>query len=408
MANDMMIEETESKRRFSEDFVTNSPKKQKVVSASTSSTTDESESKEELSKCFHRIRSKMYLSLAPCHLDHPFQGIRQQHLDPLIMTYNPTAQGIIISYDNLKLADQRKVQAAEEETDYKYLAKVSDENPFSFVWVYVDFVVWKPTIGDKLEGYTIMQSQSHIGLLIHDVFNASIKKFYIPQDWYFVANQADDENEEDLNNGSSSNNNEHGEINSNGNNSGETGSGNENGSTSVSNFKRLGYWCDSEGVPVGGKISFTVRAIHVNGKGLAVEGTLLSPNMERDTLPVAMSEAIEDSIKDSVKKHVKFGDDDSKPSSASDDLSTTTIVDTTTSDPTLDEKAMKEALPVIEPVVEDVPVYKEEDSSSPSSASSSDDDSDSGSSSATKKSSTDDDTSSNDSDSGDDDDGSSD
>lgn len=202
------------------------------------------------SKCFHRVRARLYLSLAPCHLNNPLQGLRQQHLDQLIMTYNPTLQGVIISYENLRLANNNET-----------VAKIANENPFTFLWVIADFIVWKPKIDDTLRGNIIMQSQSHIALLVHDVFNASIKKHYIPQDWSFVPNQADTEE----------------------------------------SFKKLGYWCDAEGVAISGPLEFSVRAVHVNGKGIAIEGTLLSPEDEYDALPIVMP---------TTKQHVVFGDDD--------------------------------------------------------------------------------------------------
>lgn len=202
------------------------------------------------SKCFHRVRARLYLSLAPCHLENPLQGLRQQHLDQLIMTYNSTLQGVIITYENVRLAKCNDT-----------VAKVANENPFTFLWVIADFIVWKPKIEDVLKGNIVMQSQSHIALLVHDVFNASIKKHYIPQDWSFVPNQADTEE----------------------------------------NFKNLGYWCDSEGTPISGPLEFTVRAVHVNGKGIAIEGTLLSPEDEYDALPVVMP---------TTKQHVVFNDNE--------------------------------------------------------------------------------------------------
>lgn len=263
-----------------------------------------------LSRCFHRIRAKMYLSLAPCYLETPIEGLRQQHLDPLIMSYNPTVEGVIITYNNVRLAKENINNDTEDgSTEFKFVAKVSDENPFSFVWAVVDFVVWRPRVGDVLEGYSIMQSQSHIGLLINDVFSASIKKFYIPEDWYFVPNQAD-----------------------------ET-------STDENNFKRLGHWCDSNEVPVGGKIKFTVRGIHVNDKGLSIEGTLLTPDMERDSQPVML-----DSIKDNIKKHVKFdGETTEADADAGDNVQTAAVG----YDDNINEEEMKEKLPVIESIKED-------------------------------------------------------
>lgn len=338
------MSEISHKRRFSDTVQneTSSSKKQNTGIVSTVSIADEETG---LAKCFHRIRAKMYLSLAPCHLEHPILGLRQQHLDPLIMTYNSTVGGIIISYNNIKLS-QDNYNNNEKNDTFKYVAQVSYENPFSFLWVYVDFVVWKPQVGDNLEGYSIMQSQSHIGLLIHDVFNASIKKFYIPQDWYFVANQADEPNADD----NAADNDE-----------------------PKSSFKKLGHWCDADGTPVGGKIKFTVRAIHVSGKGLAVEGTLLTPEMEKDSLPVVM----EEQIKSNIKKHVKFDGEEVDDTVTTDSKATDVVVNDE-----IEEKEMKDAVSSIEPLQpedEIAPVYNDDNSDSGFNSSSSDEsDSDSG------------------------------
>jgi DNA-directed RNA polymerase I subunit RPA43 len=352
----MSVEVVSSKRRFSDSNDSEiTLKKQKAGISTDESKVSIIDEKTGLSKCFHRVRAKMYLSLAPCHLAHPLNGLRQQHLDPLIMTFNRTVDGIIISYDNIKFAkDQIKKNEDNEgyeDVEFDYVAKVADENPFSFLWVYVDFVVWKPHIGDLLEGYSIMQSQSHIGLLIHDVFNASIKKFYIPENWYFVPNQADESN--------------------------ENGDSNE---SNQSNFKKLGHWCDENGIAIGGKIKFTVRAIHVNGKGLAIEGTLLTPGMEKDSQPVAMVEQ----IKENIKNHVKFGfEDDTEAVDVLNIDKEDNINNSNKKNETFDiivdeektEAEMKESLPIIAPVQEEAPVYRD-DSSSDSLESDSDSDSD--------------------------------
>lgn len=330
-----MSAEVATKRRFSDsnNAETIIVKKQKTDATIDSkvSIIDETTG---LSKCFHRVKAKMYLSLAPCHLERPIDGLRQQHLDPLIMTFNRKVDGIIISYDNIKFSKEQIKKNEDEDAavEFNYVAKVSDENPFSFLWVYVDFVVWKPRIGDLLEGYSIMQSQSHIGLLIHDVFNASIKKFYIPENWYFVPNQADEESNENEDSGS-------------------------NG-TSQNNFKKLGYWCDENGVAIGGKIKFTVRAIHVNGKGLAVEGTLLTPGMERDCKPVVMAEQ----IKENIKNHVKFDSEEINDNNNPEETAETVV------DDKVAEQEMKDSLPIIEPIHEEAPVYKDASSDSDSDA----------------------------------------
>lgn len=197
-----------------------------------------------VSECFQIFSTQLYVSLAPCYSKTPINGIKLQHLDPLIMNYFPKAQGVVISYGNIEVLDQ-----VEESTGFK-LAKISDSSPFTFSWINVDLLVWRPQIGDTLEGYIYMQSASHIGLLVHDTFNASIKKFNIPNDWRFVPNQIDEETEDD------------------------------------NKFKSLGFWVDENENKIDGKIKFTIKNIHNSGKLVSVEGTLIKPGSERENQPV--------------------------------------------------------------------------------------------------------------------------
>lgn len=194
-----------------------------------------------LSQCFHVVRSKLYLSLAPCHIRAPVAGIKSQHLNQLVMRYNRDLDGVVVGYRSVELL-------TEEFDEDTVVATVSEENPFAFVWVNVEFLVWAPKVGDVLEGYCTMQSRGHIGLLIHDVFNATIRKRNIPGSWEFVPNQQDESEE----------------------------------------GHSLGHWADDAGVPVDGKLQFTVRSIQAAGKSIALEGTLLGKGAEADELPLEL------------------------------------------------------------------------------------------------------------------------
>lgn len=211
-----------------------------------------------VSRCFHLVQSKLYLSLAPSHLNAPIAGIKSQHLNQMVMKYNRDLDGIVVGY--------RAVELITEQYDAEtVLAKVSEENPFTFMWVKVQFIVWSPKVGDLLEGYCVMQSRGHIGLLINDVFNATIRKKNIPSTWEFVPNQQDEDGES----------------------SGPT----------------LGSWQDASGNPIDGKLKFTVKAIQAAGKGVAVEGTLLGKGEEPDEQPLELSLGVTNG------KHITFGDD---------------------------------------------------------------------------------------------------
>ncbi|KAH3666230.1 hypothetical protein OGAPHI_004419 [Ogataea philodendri] len=215
-----------------------------------------------LSKCFHKVKSRLYLSLAPCHINSPIDGIKQQHLDPMLMTYVPFAKGVLLGYFNVQLSSENVIE--EEDGTETAVAKISNDNPFAFLWCTADLLVWRPQIGDVVEGWSYMQSQSHIGLLINDTFNATIKKGGIPPGWRYIPNQVDEYNTEN---------------------------------ESEKFGKSLGQWLDENEVPVEGKIRFTIKALHAAGKVVSVEGSLIKPGLDKDSQPV---------VRDG--KHRKFAD----------------------------------------------------------------------------------------------------
>lgn len=208
-----------------------------------------------LSDCFHKITTSMYVSLAPSYLKQPLEGIKSQHLDPLLMKHFPQAGGVVIGYDGLRLSAEHNVD------DDTVVAKVNAHSPFAFLWVSVDMLVWKPQVGDVLEGHIYMQSPSHIGLLVNDTFNASIKKNHIPENWTFVPGQADEVDAEE-----------------------------EEGSSKKS--QSLGQWIDENEMAIDGKLKFTVRAIHNSGRVVSVEGSLVKPGSESEAKPVVPNKKI--------------------------------------------------------------------------------------------------------------------
>ena len=193
------------KRKGADSDSVTSPKKQRVNKLNgiikSFSTTTNAKSSNGLSECFHTILTSLYVSLAPIHVQDPSAGIKTQHLDPLIMTYFPQAGGVVLAYDKLKLYGQDgeaasmglDIQRAEDEEESPIVAKIMYDSPFAYMWITVELLIWRPMPGDVLEGWINLQSPSHIGLLVHDTFNTSIKKDMIPENWTFVPNQVDEE-----------------------------------------------------------------------------------------------------------------------------------------------------------------------------------------------------------------------
>lgn len=222
-----------------------------------------------VSHCIINVPIRLYVSLAPMYLENPEQGIMKQHLNPMVMKYNNAVGGVVMGYKDLKILDVKP-----EEDDSEYLVKVTPDTPFSFTWCSVNLYVWQPQVGDVLEGNIFIQSASHIGLLIHDSFNASIKKNNIPYDWTFVQNEEDSRTEdvEDTTAESDSHNKD----------------------TQYKNSS-IGHWVDSNGEQIDGKLKFTVRNIYTTGRVISVDGTLITDeneNSEVEKLSVVSNKKI--------------------------------------------------------------------------------------------------------------------
>lgn len=220
-----------------------------------------------LSQCYKTVSTTLYVSLAPVHLQNPISGIKQQHLDPLIMTYFPKGKGVVVAYSNIKFLEDNNDENEDDDESSHRLAKIDGSSPFTFMWISVDFLCWCPQVGDVLEGDVYMQTPSHIGLLINDTFNASIKKYNIPTSWAFKSNQVDEVSSEDK--------------------------------------KTFGHWLDENETKIEGKLQFTVKTIYTTGRVVSVEGTLIKPGEERNAQPVYT----ERQEKKPSGKHMKFDDD---------------------------------------------------------------------------------------------------
>ncbi|CAH2350645.1 DNA-directed RNA polymerase I subunit Rpa43p [[Candida] railenensis] len=283
-----------SKRPYSEAQGTSVPKKSKSSGLQEQKSTNPL-NKDGISECFQKFTTSLYVSLAPCHVNNPINGIKSQHLDPLIMNYFPKARGVVLAYSNIKIGEDN--QSVDSQDSPITVGRISESSPFVFLWITVDFLIWSPQVGDVIEGNSYMQTASHIGLLIHDTFNASIKKFNIPQNWSFIPNQEDEYTEEAA------------EV--------ENlvdGVADKEGSSAVAEgnkFKSFGYWVDENEVKIEGKLKFTIKSIHSTGKVVSVEGTLLKPGSERDAQPIfreRRSSVQQQASSAPSNKHMKFDD----------------------------------------------------------------------------------------------------
>jgi DNA-directed RNA polymerase I subunit RPA43 len=199
---------------------------------------------------FHAQTSSIYLPLAPISQRQPLEGICAEHLSPLILTYYPPLNGVILSYSNARIAERPF-----EDDCNQTLLQCIDEYGAAFAWVTAEFLLFKPERGAWLEGYINLQNEGHLGLVCWNLFNASIERQRLPKEWKWVGVESSRESST-MNGGYA-----------------------EDG---------MGHYVDGDGKKVEGTIRFRVKEIessHDRERGfLSIAGTMLDDKAEKEVL----------------------------------------------------------------------------------------------------------------------------
>jgi DNA-directed RNA polymerase I subunit RPA43 len=240
--------EKKRKRDLAEDAVKSKSKKHKTSKSTTDSPLLDPPSN--ISPFFIQT-SSLYLPLAPVSQTYPVEGMCAEHLSPLILTYYPPFDGVVLSYSNPRLSERPYGNDGSE-----VLLHNIDEYAVSWSWVTAEFLLFRPEKGAWLEGYINLQNEGHLGVVCWNLFNASIERKRLPRDWKWR-----DVSQEDQTMGDAQ--------------AGETYA--EDGA---------GYYVDGAGNKIEGTIKFRVKEIessHDKERGfLSIEGTMLSVGEETE------------------------------------------------------------------------------------------------------------------------------
>ncbi|KAL8740879.1 MAG: hypothetical protein Q9190_006462 [Brigantiaea leucoxantha] len=233
------------------------------------------QSKTKSSSPFHQESCSLYLPLAPISQRHPLSGLCAEHLSPLILTYYSPVRGVILAYSNVKFSvGSQKPSKDDDEPTY---ALIVDEYASTYVWISVDFLIFRPQKGDTIEGWINLQNEGNIGLVCCNFFNASIERKNLPKNWKWVAVEMEVRSSKRK----------------------LKGSERENASTSSAAVEALqrdgtrkseGHFVDGDGRRVERLICFRVKDTETSRNSgrensfLSIEGTLSSENSEQSLL----------------------------------------------------------------------------------------------------------------------------
>ncbi|KAG9244765.1 hypothetical protein BJ878DRAFT_504648 [Calycina marina] len=220
-------------------------KRSKSKTKKSKSSHSQPEATEDERSPFHTQTSSLYLPLAPISQKKPIEGLCAEHISPLILTYYPPLEGVILAYSNPRVSEKTF-----GDDGPNTLLRNIDEYAASWAWVTCEFLLFKPERGTELEGYINLQNEGHLGVVCWNLFSASIQRKCIPADWRWVV--AEDQ------------------------------------STPGEEEDGLSYWVDGHGEKIEGTVKFKIRAIetsHDKERGfLTIAGTMLSDEAENALL----------------------------------------------------------------------------------------------------------------------------
>ncbi|KAJ4397594.1 hypothetical protein N0V93_001827 [Gnomoniopsis smithogilvyi] len=267
--------EKKTKRRKNEDKI---DKKQKR--ASSPATTDSAAViPDDKQYPFFTQTFSQRIPVWPAAFDEPLTKTAREYLDPQLNRYSPKFKGVLLAYKNVNLSDRpQRANPKNPPTDDTPVTLASFEcYAPPFAWLTADLHLFVPSRGAWMEGEINLQSESHVGVVCFEKFNASISRRSLPKSWSWVE-QEEMEVEEDPFQETAAAGEEDGAQ--------EGGEGKDD-AESAPRLRSTGYWVDETGKKVEGKIYFRIKNFSSGSTGdytyLSLQGTMLDDEAEKES-----------------------------------------------------------------------------------------------------------------------------
>ncbi|KAF2222515.1 hypothetical protein BDZ85DRAFT_296644 [Elsinoe ampelina] len=235
-------EDNTSLQRSKSPSITVLPTPEPDVTITSSSTTYLNKGQVEKHTPFVQETASLLFPLAPSAFNFPLQGLCAEHLSPLLLTYYPPLDGIVLSYSRPRLSNTPETNppyirrpahtyansqlpdpspdTSDSDSDASsslsqpssisassrspspsptssqkkrktytgplVLARTVDEYNTPLAWVTADFLLLRPSRGVWLQGVVQVQNPSWLGLVCWNYFNAGIPRRRLPRGWRWV------------------------------------------------------------------------------------------------------------------------------------------------------------------------------------------------------------------------------
>ncbi|KAL4994123.1 hypothetical protein BDV10DRAFT_177501 [Aspergillus recurvatus] len=144
----------------------------------------------------------LYLPLSPISISptHALASLLAEHLSPLLLTYYPPFQGIILAYSNASISSEPSSSSFPTSTTSPNpqpltLATTAGEYGVMYVYLTATFLVFRPQRGQTLEGWVNVQSEGFLGAVVLNLFSVGIERKRLPPSWKWIPPGEDENNE---------------------------------------------------------------------------------------------------------------------------------------------------------------------------------------------------------------------
>lgn len=134
---------------------------------------------------FVQLTAGLWLPLSPCAYNFPLEGLCAEHISPHLLGYFEKFHGVLLSYSNPRITEELSQGVHSNGSDQleAVLTRSINEYAVSYVALTAEFLIFRPERGTILEGYVNLHSESVLGLICYNYFNASIEREKLPKDW---------------------------------------------------------------------------------------------------------------------------------------------------------------------------------------------------------------------------------
>lgn len=147
---------------------------------------------------FHSTTLSLYLPIPAIALSPTtaLPAILTTHLTPLLLSYYPPLRGIVLAISNPILSSKRPLPNSPpppppsthaDEPSQTVLAHCADADGLSYTWLTATFLLFRPRIGDELEGWVNVCSEGFVGLVCYNYFQVAVARDRIPRQWRWVS-----------------------------------------------------------------------------------------------------------------------------------------------------------------------------------------------------------------------------